>query len=212
MAKWQNLDLAQFDDVDNVYGFPIVEPVYELPKVHNFIEFDDCTRYRADTHNRKQTAVHFFEDDYKFERVWTGPDRYGEMLSQFGYIIGPDFSVFLDWPLALKLYNHYRNNWLVRYWQTVYNMPVIPTVMWGNEDSWDYSFAGLPHNSIVAVSSVGNNKTAEQREYFRKGYDKMMETLSPSQVICFSRSPMDLPGNVTYVQYNHFGGNSDGRR
>ena len=198
MAKWQNLELGFFEDTVGKFDMPVIEPVYELPKVDRFIEFDYCKRVRGD---KSSLGVHFFEDEYKFERVWTSPARYGEMLSQFGYIIGPDFSVYGDFPFPVRLYNYYRNNWLVKYWQICYNMIVVPTVMWGEEDTWDWCFDGLPKNSIVAVSNVGVGNSRIEKEYFSNGYNEMLHKLNPSKILFFSRNFADFPGNIQYIRW-----------
>ena len=104
MGKFQNAEFAIFEGVGK-YNIPELAPVYELPKVDRFIEFDYCKRIRE---GHEKIGVHFFEDDYKFERIWTSPDRYGSMLTKFSYILGPDFSQYIDFPLALQIYNHYR--------------------------------------------------------------------------------------------------------
>ena len=197
MSRFQNLEVGVFDGVGK-FDCPEIMPIYELPSVTRHIEFDYCMRIR-DGH--KQLGVHFFEDDYKFERVWTDPDRYGEMLSKFGYIIGPDFSVYADFPLAMRIYNNYRNRWLCRYWQEKFKIPVVPTVMWGFEDTWDWCFDGYPTNSIVAVSNLGTQKSQLERNYFNNGYFEMLRRLNPSKILFFTRNFEELPGNIQYIRW-----------
>ena len=174
MGKWQNLEYAFFEDVAGEYDIPIIKPVYELPTVKRYIEFDYCKRCRSDRNDRKSIAVHFFEDDYKFERAWTYPDKTGQMLSNFGFIIGPDFSQYIDFPKAVQVYNHYRNNWLVRYWQVLYNIIIIPTIMWGMKDTYEWCFDGYPKDSIVAVSNVGLCKDRVIHKMFLDGYNELL--------------------------------------
>lgn len=143
MGKFENAEKHLFSGIGE-FDIPEILPTYELPIIDKYIEFDYIKRYRADRYDRSKCAVHFFEDDYKFERVWTSPDRYAEELKQFGFILGPDFSMYVDFPKALSLYNHYRNHWLARYWQEFHNITVIPTVMWGFEDTYDWCFDGYP--------------------------------------------------------------------
>lgn len=209
MGRWQNLEMAFFEEVEGKYDFPIVLPTYELPEVDRFIEFDYCKRIRE---GHEKIGVHFFEDDYKFERAWTGPDRYGEMLSKFGFILGPDFSVYADFPKAVRIYNFYRNNWLCRYWQIAYGITVIPTVMWGFEDSWNWCFDGLPKNSIIAVSNVGCTKSNASKKYFIDGYNEMLRRLNPSKILFFTRNFQEVPGNVQYIRWEiHKGDQLDGQ-
>lgn len=209
MSKWQNFDLADFAGTGK-YGVPELEPVYELPKVSRYIEFDYCNRIRE---GHKNLAVHFFEDDYKFERCWTGPDRYGEMLSKFAYILSPDFSQYVDFPLAISVYNHYRNMWLAKYWQKLWYITVVPTVMWGFEDSYDWCFDGYPEGGIVAVSNVGLAQTAEMRDMFATGYEEMLHRLNPSKVLMMTRNFAPMPGNVEYIRWDiHKGDQLNGNR
>lgn len=212
MVKWQNLEMGFFEGVGK-YNIPEVKAVTELPDVDRFVEFDYCLRLREDRHDRSKLAVHFFEDDYKFERVWTGPDRYGEMLSKFAYVIGPDFSQYVDFPLAVSIYNHYRNMWLTRYWQEVYDITVVPTVMWGFENTYDWCFDGYPKNSVVAVSNVGLCQDKEMKKMFFDGYDEMMKRLSPTKILMFSRNFEKVPGNVHYIRWEiHKGDQLNGNR
>ena len=209
MGRFQNSEFAIFEGVGK-YNIPELAPVYELPKVERFIEFDYCKRIRDGHEN---IGVHFFEDDYKFERVWTSPDRYGSMLSKFSYILGPDFSQYIDFPLALQIYNHYRNLWVAKYWQICYNMIVVPTVMWGDKSSYEWCFDGYPKNSIVAVSNVGLCQNKEMHEMFLSGYNEMIKRLNPSKILVFSRNFEELPGNVQYIRWElHKGDQVNGNR
>ena len=202
MSKWQNLSLDTFlKESVGKYNMPTIEPVYEVPEVDRFIEFDYCQRLRADRYDRSRIGVHFFEDDYKFERVWMYPDRYGQLLQEFGYILGPDFSTYTDFPFPVTLYNHWRNRWLVRRWQTCYNIIVVPTIMWGYEDTWDWCFDGYPKHSIVAVSNIGQTKSGLDKQFFHNGYAEMLDRLEPSKILVFSRNCEPLPGNVEYIRW-----------
>ncbi|MCF0232387.1 MAG: DUF4417 domain-containing protein [Enterococcus sp.] len=209
MAEYQNLSKAFLPTV-KPYDIPVILPEYEMPKYKRVIEFDYCRRFMG---NRKQNnkdvsdiGVHFFEDDYKFERAWSDPDTYGRMLSNFGFVIGPDFSVYDDFPDAIRIYNTYRNAWLCRYWQEHFAVCVIPTVMWGYEDTWDWCFNHYPKNSIVAVSNIGMAKTKEDKDYFMNGYEEMLKRLNPTKVLCYTRNFVTLPGNVEYVSWELYKG------
>ena len=56
--------------------------------------------------------VHFYEDDFRFERVWNDPHKYLPKLSKFEGVIMPDFSTCIDFPRPLKMWNCYRNQTL----------------------------------------------------------------------------------------------------
>lgn len=198
MAKWQNCDLAELGGTGK-YGVPQLDPVFDLPKVDRYISLEYSSKVRKD---HKRLAVHFFQDDYKFERCWTGPDRYGAELSKFAYILSPDFSQYVDFPLAICIYNHYRNMWLARYWQKMWNITVVPTVMWGYEDSYDWCFDGYPVGGVVAVSNVGLAKSPDMVKMFSDGYAEMLRRLQPSKILFMTRNFAPMPGNVEYIRWD----------
>lgn len=65
----------------------------------------------------------------------------------------------------------------------MYGIKVIPTICWSDEVSYNYCFDGEPKNSIVAVSSVGTQKSNKGKELFLQGYNEMLERLEPTQII-----------------------------
>ena len=47
--------------------------------------------------SRKQ-GVHFFIDDYRFEGVYRQPERSLEKLSQYEFLLTPDYSTYAEMP------------------------------------------------------------------------------------------------------------------
>lgn len=62
-------------------------------------------------------GVHFYIDDYQFERFWRNPERYLRALLAFPLVVGPDFSLYTDYPEPLQRWNHYRNQMLTAWMQ-----------------------------------------------------------------------------------------------
>ena len=87
-------------------------------------------------------GVHFFLDDYQFERVWNRPDNYVDKLSKFDCVLTPDFSLYTDFPLAMQIWNTYRSRLIGRYWQDC-GVTVIPTVSWSTHESYNFCFDGF---------------------------------------------------------------------
>lgn len=82
---------------------------------------------KAKTSRRKDVGVHFFIDDYQFERVWRSPQLYVDMLKKYAFVCAPDFSMYLDMPLAMKIWNVYRSRMVASYWQRN-GVRVVPTL------------------------------------------------------------------------------------
>ena len=149
---------------------------------------------KTDKH-RSAHGIHFFVDDYLFERVWNDPARYALLLSDFRAVMTPDFSLFTDYPLPVQIYNHWRKHLLGAYWQSR-GIMVLPSICWSDEASFDWCFDGEPVGGTVAVSSVGTQKNPEARKLFALGYGEMMERLKPSKVIFFGDVPEGCEGNI----------------
>lgn len=131
--------------------------------------------------------LHFFLDDYQFERVWKEPNKYLEKICKFKYVIAPDFSLYIDHPKAVQIFNHYRKMWCARYWQDA-GATVIPCICWSDESSFEWCFDGTPKHAPICVSTVGGFGNHEyNKEGWLRGYRKCLEVLEPSQVILFGK-------------------------
>ena len=132
--------------------------------------------------------VCFYMDDYKFDGntgVWFNYSHTLEILKHFAGVITVDFSTFQDFPEPLKIYNTFRMRTL-GYWWGKNGLKVINNVRWGTEESWRYCWAGIPHNSIVAIGTVGGNpKRLKDRNRFNVGFEEMLRVLSPSTIIVY---------------------------
>lgn len=174
------------------YGIPLLMPV-QLECPLEWIPFNAAL---TDT-RREHHGVHFFIDDYLFERAWHDPYRYATLLSGFHAVMTPDFSLFTDYPVAVQIYNHYRKHLLGAYWQR-FGLAVIPSICWGNEASFDWCFSGEPVGGCVAVSSVGTQKNPDARRLFLLGYQEMMRRLQPTKVIFFGDVPTECDGPIEH--------------
>lgn len=189
-----NLDLAMLNG-SGKYGIPEIKPLKKLPKIDDWIGFN----YVKTTAEPEGKAVHFFLDDYQFERVWNMPEVCAERLSAFSLLCSPDFSTYTDFPLAVQIYNHYRKHWCAAYWQSL-GFKVIPTISWAGKESYEWCFEGEPKNSIVIVSSVGTQNNKEATKLFLEGYNQMMAELTPKQVLIYGNVPEGCEGNIINLQ------------
>ena len=195
MSEHLNLLTMAFDGVGE-YRIPQIKPVTEL-YIKDWIGFN----YVATTKKcRETTGAHFYIDDYQFERVWNYPWRFSKVFNEFGAIMSPDFSTYLDFPKAVRIFNHYRKHWCGAYWQEM-GATVIPTIEWGTEEDYSWCFDGEPEGGIVAVSNVGIMRDKELRENYMRGYKEMLVRLQPKEVLMFGHIFDDYPGPVHYIRY-----------
>jgi hypothetical protein len=164
---------------DNDYGIPLMFKQEFVPS--------DLIMYGSDIRRPKKAnadkTVHFFLDDYKFEPLWNQPNKTLGIIQTMGTALSPDFSLFTDYPIAIQIWNTYRNRWLARFWQDN-GVQVIPTVVWSDEKSFDFCFKGIQKNSPVAVGTVGL-RHPEAKKNFCVGFEEMCKQIEPSKLIVY---------------------------
>ncbi len=190
-----NLGYAQFAGVGK-YDIPEIEPVTRLPKIEEWVGFN----YVLSEKNPKNKGVHFFVDDYQFERVWNNPGAYIDKLSKFAAVMSPDFSPYGDMPIITQMFNHYRKHWVGAYWQSK-GLTVIPTIRSSTDPrSFEWYLDGEPRGGIVAYSSMWIRKDRE--DIYRTAEEEwagMIKTLKPVQIIVYGKKFDFMKGNVTVI-------------
>ena len=192
---FENQERMQFPS-DNYFGFPVLSATQTVgDKMLRFCDWKDIK-------DPENYIAHFYYDDYKFISAWREPDKYIDRLKKFKAVVAPDFSLYTDFPIALQILSCYRRQWCGAYWQSM-GIDVIPDVVWGTKDSFEFCFDGIPKRSTVAVSTVGvkrdkewNNETSS---LFRDGYNEMLERLEPTAVMFYGDMIEGLEGNIIKI-------------
>ena len=177
------------------FEIPFIKPEPYVP-VKDYIPFNLAGSTKTCRENK---GIHFFIHDYLFENLWTRREKYGEMLKKFGAVMTPDFSPYMDWPVMVQRWNHYRKHMLGAWMQEI-GCLVYPTVTWSDERSLEWCFEGEPSHSTVCVSSVGMMKKKEDRILFMRGYDKMLEVLEPETILFYGSIPKECEGNIVEIE------------
>lgn len=181
--KSELVKTAQFSPI---FELPLLKPVHFTPA--NALPFEKVYS-KANSKN----WVHFYTHDHIFECVWNNPKRYLPIFRRIAGVITPDFSVYREMPLAMQIWNTYRNRALA-FWLQSEGVPIIPNVRWGDERTYAFAFEGLPKGGTVAVSTNGLLRNKLDREYFKQGLAVMIETLRPQTVVNYSQMPDDIFG------------------
>lgn len=184
-----------------VYEFPLLEPVNFKPV--QAIPFEKS--YKAAS---SKQWVHFYTHDRHFERVWNNPARYLPLFQRFAGVITPDFSLYREMPLAMQIWNTYRNRALA-FWLQREGVAIVPNVRWGDERTYEFAFEGLPQGGTVAVSTNGTVRNKVNREYFKAGLARMVEALRPATIINYSSTPDEVFGTyreqgVEIIEIPHY--------
>ena len=172
-----NLDICNVNDCAGEYGMPVLEPCNETP--NKLLPFN-YAKSATDT----DCWLHFFVDDYQFERLWNSPRKYLDLVGRFNGVLSPDFSLYMDMPLPMQQWNEYRRRALSRYWQGA-GISVIPTLSWSTPDTYGFCFSGIPRHSTVAVSTVGVMRDESALEVWRDGMSRALDTIEPDRVVAY---------------------------
>ena len=169
------------------WEMPTLEPVDALPD--GLVPFSEAMGRERDSID---CFVHFYEDDFRFESVWSNPSRYLPSLSRFAGVIMPDFSTSIDFPKPMKMWNAYRNRLLGSWFQrngivTIPNARAEPGCPWRLE--------GLPHHSTIAVCGRGLVKRPDERKRFIRDLRVTMDVLEPTTLVYYGS---DLYGVLDY--------------
>ena len=186
------------------FNLPVIPKAAFLQEDFNNLRLIGYDRVKADKNSHRQRMVHFFLYDYRFESVWDKPERAAEAIINYRAALSPDFSMYLEMNPAMQLYNTFRNRWCGAYFASK-GIRVIPTVSWGDENTFGFCFDGIPKGSVVAVSTYmasqhGNHR--EQKEFFLKGYNEMLRRIVPEKIICYHTPFPEMRGDVVYIDYD----------
>lgn len=161
------------------YDFPAVRACALTPK--KLIPFN-----YALTSEEKEGWLHFFVDDYQFERLWNNPMKYLPIIKRFDGVIAPDFSMFEPMSLARQIHNCWRNR-VIAAWLQREGVNVIPTVEWSDRASLEWCLDGLPTGSTLAVQTNGCFVSTRSKANFIRGMDYVCNELSPSAILIYGR-------------------------
>lgn len=193
-----NLNDYDPNRTDGRFNIPTLAPIDYMPD--ELLGFNYATG--SDEYEK---GVHFFIDDYQFERLWRQPKKYFEILSRFDCMLTPDYSLYLDMPMAMKIWNVYRARMLGQMAQDR-GIKVIPTLMYAEPDTYQFCFDGLPRHSTYATSTVGVIRDEEAKTIWIEGMNAAIERLEPKNLLIYG-SPIEFDYgsiNVKHIEARKF--------
>lgn len=176
--KAYNIDKLDEVNLSNDYWqMPIIKNQNHIP--NDLVGFN-----YAKTYEDKSVGIHFFIDDYQFERIWNDPDKYIAILKQYDCVISPEFSLYWDMPLPMKIWNTYRNRFIGALLQEN-GITVIPSICWADEVTYDFCFLGVEKGSIVAVETNGIKEKEDTLQRWKNGMDELIKQIKPSTILIY---------------------------
>lgn len=190
-----NLKIMDNENVSDFWQMPII-------KNDNFIPSKLIGFNYAKTSKEKDAGIHFYLDDYQFERLWNKPEEYVDILKQYECILSPDFSLYMDMPMPMKIWNIYRSRLIGQYYQSQ-GIKVIPTLSWAEEETFEFCFEGIPKGSIVSISTIGVKKNKEALKIWKAGVDELIRRIEPSTILIYGGKLDYDYGNIKVIYYEN---------
>jgi hypothetical protein len=175
--KNTNLEFFTEENCKGKYDMPVIHAVDHVPK--DLIAFNYML-----TSDKYDCGIHFYIDDYQFERLWNTPRKYMDKISKFDCCLTPDFSLYLDMPIAMQIWNVYRSRLIGQIMQDNC-ITVIPTLSWSTPESYEFCFDGIESGSVVSVSTTGVKQSKEAKDIWFDGMNEAIKRLDPSHVVVY---------------------------
>ena len=170
---------------------PVLEPCdFKPSRLMGFNYAKSATEFDA--------GLHFFIDDYQFERLWNRPLDYLPLLAKFECVLTPDFSLYMDMPLPMQAWNVYRSRALGKLWQER-GLNVIPTLQYSDPRSFGFCLDTLPKGATIATSTVGVKTDEEAKNVWREGMTRALEVVKPKTLILYGGGFDDFDFGKTEV-------------
>lgn len=189
-----NLDMAHDTEMtDDFWQMPVI-------KRCDFVPGDLVGFNYAKTYKDKNVGIHFYVDDYQFERIWNYTEKYIDILAPYDCILTPDFSLYMDMPMPMKIWNVYRSRQIGAFFQNE-GIAVIPTLQWAEPETFCFCFQGIEKGGVVSVSTVGVKRDSGAMDIWRDGMDEAIRQIEPSTILLYGGNIGYDFGDIRVVEY-----------
>lgn len=164
-----------------------------------YLGFQNSRKF--DERNPKSKTLGYFIADKKFEAICKRPWNYVNWIAQYKQTCTPDVSCYEDMSLDEQWYGVYLNRLIGVFWQSQ-ALKVIPTIAWGNKETYEFCFSGIENGSVVAVSTIG---TSKNNKIFMDGFIEMCKRIKPQKVICYCQPYFEMFNYADILIVEHEG-------
>ena len=199
-----NSKLIETAFFETLLEIPILEAPKEIIIPSRAVPFSK----RASFSTPKEEMLVFYEKDPEFRSFVSVPQNYINDLANVQIVTTPDCSLYRDMPLWEQLANIGVSRSIGFYLQQQ-GKYVIPNARWGDKRTYTKAllgfspaFAGIPHNSIVSIGTLGCSKKQDDKYHLEAGLEAMLAELSPKVVIVYGSFNQKIFGK--YEQYTNF--------
>lgn len=135
----------------------------------------------------ERTILGFYQDDYKFTQCYETPQGFLRKMLIDGpmYVVTPNYSMWFNDPLVVKVWATYRARWCGRYWQDN-GFKIIPDVAFAGPESLEFCCDGIPiHAPLIAMQIQTGKLTDEELRAKKEMMARCLEILQPGKVLLY---------------------------
>lgn len=173
------------------YDMPVIGCFDDISKIDYLSLYSDLQDYQK-TNN---TCVCFFQYDHVFDGIhglynsiiYQDEKRlmlFRERFKNVKYIIGPDYSLYGDFPVPLQMFNIYRSRLCIA-WLKANTNAIIPNIRWTFDFSYEFAFDGIMKGSNIAISILGQIKDKENKKMFLGGLKEAVDRIEPKTILVY---------------------------
>lgn len=124
---------------DGAWEFPLIKKQNIDLSAVELIACSDISNH--DTKNLHK-GIHHFVDDYRFEGLYTHPERSIGKYKKYRFALTPDYSLYSEMDLWRQIESVGKSRWVGANWQKN-GISVIPTLSWAQPSSYKFCFDGV---------------------------------------------------------------------
>jgi len=174
------------------YDMPVIGCFDNISKIDYLSLYSDLQDYQK-TDN---TCVCFYQYDHVFDGVhglynsiiYQDEKRlalFRERFKNVKYIVGPDYSIFGDFPAALQIFNIYKSRVCMAWLKTNTAAVIIPNIRWTFDFSYEFAFDGIMKGSNIAISILGQIRDKDNRKMFFEGFKEAIDRIEPKAILIY---------------------------
>ena len=174
------------------YDMPVIGCFDNISKIDYLSLYSDLQDYQK-TDN---TCVCFYQYDHVFDGVhglynsiiYQDEKRlalFRERFKNVKYIVGPDYSLFGDFPVALQIFNIYKSRVCMAWLKANTNAVIIPNIRWTFDFSYEFAFDGIMKGSNIAISILGQIRDKDNRKMFFDGFKEAIDRIEPKSILVY---------------------------
>ena len=174
------------------FDMPLFGCFEDISKIDYLTLYSDLKEY----HKTDNTCICFYQYDHIFDGIHGlynsiiyqdkyRLERFKERFKDVKYIIGPDYSLFGDFPVALQIFNVYKSRLCSEWIKNNSGAIVIPNIRWTFDYSYSFCFDGIMKGSNIAISILGQIRDKENRKMFYDGFKTVIERIEPKMIVVY---------------------------